>query len=454
MDPLGGKMAVTPSPTSISTKLQRIADLARQHPETAFTTLAHHITLDLLHEAFKRTRKDGAPGIDGRTGRDYEADLEANLRSLLDRLKSGTYRAPPVRGVEIPKGKGKTRPIGIPTIEDKVLQRAVAMVLEPIYETDFRPCSYGFRPGRSTHQALEALRTAGMRMGGGWVIEVDIKSFFDTLSHEHLRNALDQRVRDGVIRRAIDKWLKAGVQKDGALTHRTEGTPQGGVISPLLANVYLHLVLDVWFETAVRPRLKGEAHLIRYADDVVILLQLEEDARRVYEVLPKRFGKFGLTLHPEKTKLVDFRRPPRRGPPEGGTAGPGTFDLLGFTLYWGRTRKGNWVIKLKTARSRLARSIRAITQWIRAHRHDDVAEQQKALTPKMRGHYQYYGVTHNSASLGAFFRAVTRQWHKWLGRRGSGPMVWPVFRQLLARLPLLQPFIAHSYFRPAANPRS
>ena len=237
-DPQAGNVARIPGREHTCTKLLRIADLARNGPGIAFTSLAHHVDMEFLHEAFARTRKDGATGVDGQTAREYAQDLEGNLASLLERFKSGSYQAPPVRGVEIPKGNGKMRPLGIPTFEDKVLQRAVVMLLEAIYEQDFRPCSYGFRPGRSAHDALEALWKEAMDMGEScWVLEVDIKSFFDTLDHGRLREFLDRRVRDGVIRRAIDKWLKAGVLKDGSIRSRTEGTPQGGVISPLLSNV-------------------------------------------------------------------------------------------------------------------------------------------------------------------------------------------------------------------------
>jgi group II intron reverse transcriptase/maturase len=266
-------MQGTPSPESVSTRLQRIAELARKTPELAFTTLAHHIDVELLHEAYRRTRKDGATGIDGQTATEYAANLEGNLQSLLNRFKSGTYRAPPVRRVYIPKADGRTlRPIGIPTFEDKVLQRAVTMVLEAIYEQDFLDCSYGFRPNRSAHQALEALWRGLMEMGGGVVIEVDIKSYFDTVEHRHIRSFLDKRVRDGVLRRAIDKWLKAGVFEEGSVHRADEGSPQGGVVSPLLSNIYLHEVLDTWFATDVVPRLRAKAFMVRYADDAVIVL--------------------------------------------------------------------------------------------------------------------------------------------------------------------------------------
>src|ERR1700730_18511679 len=349
-------MAGAAEPDPVSTKQQQIAELAKQDPHMGLFSLAHHIDLRWLYEAYLRVRKNGAPGVDGQTAADYSAHLGDNLRSLLERAKSGTYRAPPVRRVHIPKGTGdETRPIGFPTFEDKVLQRAVVMALEPIYEQDFLPCSYGFRPGRSAHQALADLWQQTKQVAGGWILEVDIRKFFDTLDHAHVRELLRQRVRDGVLLRLIDKWLKAGVLEEGCLTHPEAGTPQGGVISPLLANVFLHYVLDVWFEQEVKPRLKGHAYLIRYADDFVIGFANERDARRVLEVLPKRMAKYGLTLHPDKTRLVPFQRPSAQ-PPRGSSGGPGpqpgTFDLLGFCHYWGRSWRGNWVVKRKTMPSR------------------------------------------------------------------------------------------------------
>jgi group II intron reverse transcriptase/maturase len=302
----------TNSPT-ISTKLERIAQLARDYRGKPLNPLAHFIDEEWLHEAHRRTRKDGGLGVDRQSASQYAEQLEENLRSLLGRAKSGTYRAPPVRRVHIPKGDGsQTRPIGIPTFEDKILQRAVAMVLEGVYEQEFHDFSYGFRPGRSALQALEVVQNVAVRMGGGWVLEVDIEKFFDTLDHGKLREILSQRVRDGVMLRLIGKWLKAGVMEGGQLSHPEAGTPQGGVISPLLANVYLHEVLDEWFVRDVKPRLKGQAQLVRYADDAVFVFARKEDAERVLAVLPKRFGKYGLKLHPDKTRLVPFHRPDRK----------------------------------------------------------------------------------------------------------------------------------------------
>jgi len=304
----------------VSTRQQRIAELARQFPQRGFTSLNHHLDRHWLHEAYLRVRRDGAAGVDGQTADDYQRDLQANLDSLLERAQSGTYRAPPVRRAYIPKGdgSGEQRPLGIPTFEDKVLQRAVLMVLEPIYEQDFYDCSYGFRPHRSAHQALGALWQHLLQDEGGWVLEVDIRKFFDTLDHARLLELLSRRVRDGVLLRLIGKWLNAGVWEEGRTTHPTTGSPQGGVISPLLANIYLHYVLDEWWEQEVKPRLKGRAFLVRYADDFVLVFTDKGDAQRVHEVLPKRFGRFGLTVHPGKTRLVPFRNPavrPGRGGP-------------------------------------------------------------------------------------------------------------------------------------------
>jgi group II intron reverse transcriptase/maturase len=335
-------------------------------------------------------------------------------------------------------------------LEDKVLQRAVVMLLEPIYEQDFDPGSYGFRPRRSAHQALEDLWKRTMDNGGGWILEVDIRKFFDTLDHAFLREFLQLRVRDGVLNRLIGKWLKAGVMEEGNVSYPDAGSPQGGVISPLLANVFLHYALDTWFRQEVQPRLRGRAHLIRYADDFVILFTHEEDARRVMEVLPKRFGKYGLTLHPDKTRLVPFDRPSRKaiGCEDDRKNGPGTFDLLGFTHYWGRSRKGGWSVMRQTASKRLSRAVRSIAQWCRDHRHRPVCEQHAILSQKVRGHYAYYGITGNARALKDFLCAVHRAWRKWLARRNRlREMTWERFNRLLRRYRLPPPKIVHSYVK-------
>jgi RNA-directed DNA polymerase len=443
--------------TTVSTKQERIAGLAKQSPQMAFTSLAYLMDIDWLKEAYRRTRKDGAVGVDGVTAEDYERDLEGNLQRLLDRAKSGTYQAPPVRRVHIPKGGSatETRPLGIPTLEDKVLQRAVVMLLEPIYEQDFLDCSHGFRGGRSAHQALDSFRNQLMDCRGGWVLEVDIRKFFDTLDHGHLRTFLRLRVRDGVLLRLIDKWLKAGVMEDGSVSYPEAGAPQGGVASPLLSNVFLHYVLDLWFERDVKPRLRQRAFLVRYADDFVIGFRDQGDAQRVLEVLPKRFGKYGLSVHPTKTRLVPFCPPPAKAAGQSGPGAgrPGTFDLLGFTHYWGRSLRGYWVIKLKTAADRFSRSVRSIDQWCRDNRHLALSEQQQKLNEKLRGHYAYYGVTGNSGALSRFLWEVQRRWRKWLYRRSrTRSMNWARFRRLLQRYPLAGVRTVRSAYRHAANP--
>jgi RNA-directed DNA polymerase len=358
--------------------------------------------------------------------------------------------------VPIPKGtRGDTRPIGIPTFEDKVLQRAVVMALEAVYEQDFLDCSYGFRPGRSAHQALDAVWQQTLALGGGWIVEVDIQKFFDTLDHAHLRELLRHRIRDGVLLRLIGKWLKAGVLEEGSLSFPEAGTPQGGVVSPLLANVYLHYVLDVWFERVVKPRLKGRAFLVRYADDFVMGFACEGDARRVLEVLPKRFGKYGLTLHPDKTRLVPFRRPlyPTDREDTGGGDSPGTFDLLGFTHHWIRSRRGFWVVRRQTAQNRLSRALRTIAQWCRFNRHQSIKEQHHTLVQKLRGHFAYYGITGNGSALWQFREAVKRIWWKWLSRRRRrGILSWMAFERLLKRYALPNSKVVHSVYRRLGQP--
>jgi RNA-directed DNA polymerase len=441
-------MPGTPRPDPVSTKRQRIAELARDCPDMAFTNLAHHIDIEWRLTAHAQTRRDGAVGVDGQTADDYEVNLEANLQDLLDRAKSGTYVAPPVRRVHIPKAGSatETRPLGIPTYEDKILQRAVLMVLEPVYETDFLDVSHGFRPGRGAHGALESLWKQEMKLGGDWVVDVDLRKFFDTIDHGHLREFLKRRVRDGVIVRLIGKWLNAGVLEEGVLTIPDDGTPQGGVISPLLANIFLHYVLDEWFEEEVRPRLKGEAFVIRYADDFVIGVAREDDALRIMDVLPKRMSKYGLTVHPEKTRLVRFE-PPRaddseteeRDPPE-----PRTFDFLGFTHYWGRSQRGAWVVKRKTANSRLRRAISALSEWCRKNLHLPIQEQHQKLTQKLRGHYGYYGIIGNFASLQKFREGARRIWRCRLSRRRRGrPLTWPRFLRLEKRYSLPRARVVH-----------
>lgn len=399
-------MQETQRSVDMSTSLLRLAKLGRDHPQRCFTNINQYLTKDLLRTAFYQTRKDGATGIDGQTAEDYASNLEDNLESLLNRAQSGRYVAPPVRRAYVPKGTGR-RPIGIPTFEDKVLQRAIVMLLERLYEPLFHPHSFGYRPNKSAHQALRLLR---QRLGqeGGHVVELDIQGFFDHLDKRHLREFLRQRIGDGVILRLINKWLKAGVMERGALHYPDYGSPQGGVISPLLANVYLHYVLDCWFEEEVRSRLKGRGSLIRFADDAVLILRNVQDAGRVMDVLPKRFGRYGLTLHPEKTCVTVFKPKWKC-----------SIDFLGFTHYWSKTRRGHWCVQRKTMKSRFVRAVKAIGQWCRLNRHKPLFEQQIKLSQKLRGHYAYFGISGNIAALKRLRYVVEQIWVKWLKRRSQ-----------------------------------
>jgi group II intron reverse transcriptase/maturase len=321
------------------------------------------------------------------------------------------------------------------------------MVLEPLYETEFLDCSYGFRPGRSAHDALDTLWKKLMEMGGGWIIDLDIRKFFDTLDHSHLREILKSRVCDGVLLRLIGKWLNAGVLEKGEVSYPERGTPQGGVVSPMLSNIYLHTVLDRWFAQEVCPRLRGKAFEIRFADDAVLVFAQKEDAERVMAVLPKRFGKYGLTIHPEKTRMIQFSKPQKR---DGGSQEPpvgAAFNFLGFTHYWGQSRKGIWVVKRKTETSRFTRALKKVAQWCRWNRHQSLGEQRRALAAKLQGHYSYYGITGNGRCLGNFRYQVLRVWHKWLARRSRGhPMPWVRFYALLSQYPLPSVRVVHSCY--------
>ncbi len=427
-------MAGPSTPTTIRTKQARIANLAKQLGEKPLRSISYHMDLDWLREAYRRTRKKGAVGVDGQTADDYAENLEENLQSLLDRAKSGSYRAPPVRRVHIPKGDGsKTRPIGIPTFEDKILQRAVKMLLEPIYEGEFYDFSYGFRPNRSAHDALKVLDRGLHGMHGGWVLDVDLSSFFDTLNHGKLRELLRQRVVDGVVVRLIGKWLRAGVLEGGVVTHPETGSPQGGVISPLLANIYLHVVLDAWWNEEILAQLQGNAFLVRYADDFVICFSKRKEAERVLAALRERVEAFGLALHPEKTKLIQFWRPRQ----DGKGKKPGTFEFLGFSHYWGRSRKGKHTLMRKTASGRFSRALKALNVWMRRARHVPIAKQAMTLRSKLRGHFNFYGIRGNSRSINHFAYEARRLWRKWLGRRSQRAFLsWKKFNRILRKYPL------------------
>lgn len=442
-------MSGAPKPIGMSPELRRIAERAQRDRKTQFTSLAHLLTVEALEEAWAALKKRSSVGIDGVTAQEYERDLRGNLERLHARLRAGQYMAPPVRRAYVPKEGGASRPIGVPTIEDKIVQAAVARILSAIYEADFLPCSYGFRPRRSAHQALDALDQAIFRGKVSWVLEMDLSTFFDSMDHGVLRMFVEHRVRDRSLLRLIAKWLHAGVFEAGVVYHPVTGTPQGGVISPILANVYLHYALDLWAEKVMRPKLQGEFYMVRYADDVVFAFQYQADAEGFATALRGRLGKFGLQVNEAKTRLIEFGRFAANHA-AGQNRKPATFDFLGFTHSCGRTRTGQFKVNRRTAATRLRRAITRVTAWCRGHRHLPVPDQWRYLCSVLRGHYQYYGLTGNIASLKSFRAALRRGWRQWLDRRSQrGRMSWGRFGQLLLRHPLPAAWLPHSVYRRA-----
>ncbi len=438
---LGGKMGDTLRSQTISTQLQQIAEQACRYPDMVFTTLAHRITVDFLKEACRRLRKKAAPGVDQVTAEEYAENLEENLKALHKRLREGRYKAPPVKRVWINKEKGKKRPIGIAAFEDKIVQRAVEMLISPIYEQMFYNFSFGYRRGRSAHQALNELREKCKQMNIGWVVSADITGLFDNINRSLLQDMIKQKVNDGSILRLIGKWLNAGVMEAGQITYPDNGTPQGSVISPILSNIFLHYVLDEWFVKEAKPRMKGQVFIIRFADDFIIGCEYERDAERLLDVLPKRFNRFGLELHPDKTILVSFRKPKPNSSGKGG----GTFDFLGFTHYWAISRRGYWVIKRKTAQKKFRRTVKALWKWCRENRHEPFNWQYKVLCSKIRGHYQYYGIRGNYRMLARTLYYAERAWRFWLSRRSrKGILFWRKFERLMERFPFPKPRIVHN----------
>ena len=443
----------------VSTKQQRIAEIARHKRGEPLTLLHHYIDEEWLRSAYSQLRKESAPGIDGQTVLEYGQDLANNVKSLLKRAKIGTYRAPAVRRAMIPKpGKKKeSRPLGIPTMEDKVLQKAVLMLLEPIYELEFYEFSYGFRKGKSQHQALDYLWQGIMGRNIQWIIDLDIRKFFDTVKHEILRKLLHNRVRDGVITRIIGKWLKAGVLEDGSIHYSDEGTPQGGIVSPLLSNIYLHEAMDKWFVEVVQPRLRGRSLIVRFADDVILGFENKAEADKVLLALTRRFERYGLELHPEKTRLVYFGKPGKPG--ESVDSGEDedenrkgsrrrSFDFLGFTHYWGKSLRGYWVVKRKTSSKKFREKLATMNEWCKKHRHFPINYQYGKLCQKLKGHYAYYGITGNMRGMQRYLDKVKRIWKKWLCRRSwKNRLNWEKFNELMTqRCPLPPARVVHSIY--------
>jgi RNA-directed DNA polymerase len=430
------------SPQTVSTKLAWIAKQSEHNPTRVFTTLAHFMDEDFLTEAFYQLRKDAAAGIDEISATEYGVNLGERIKDLHRRMVLGEYRAQPARRVWIPKGDGGQRPLAILVLEDKIVQRAVAMILEAIYESHFCDFSCGFRRHFSAHTAIIDLRQQCLKLGINWIIDADIRKFFDTISWEQLRKILQKRMNDGAILRLIGMWLHVGVLEEGQVVNQELGTPQGAPISPVLANIFLHEVLDEWFQNVVRPRMKRNCFMVRYADDFVMGFSVKGEAERVFKVLPKRFERYGLSIHPEKSRLVQFSRPYwKRG------KGPGSFAFLGFTHYWAKTLRGGWTIKRKTQGKRLSRFMSGIGEWCRGHRHEPVAEQHRTLSSKLRGHYQYYGVRGNFKMLEVAYEHTRVMWKKWLRRRNSkNRMSWERFAEEVERtLRLPLPQIMHVF---------
>lgn len=409
----------------MQTSLQGIAKRAKEQKKHRFQDLYRMLDEEFLLESWRDIRKDAAFGVDRVSAEEYEQNLGENIRDLVERLKRGRYRAKLVRRKYIPKGEGKMRPLGIPATEDKLLQVAVKRILETIYEQDFQRCSFGYRPRVGALDAVDKL-TVKLQFGKyNFVVEADIKSFFDNVDHEWMTRMLKERIDDGPFLRLITKWLKAGIlEPDGEVIHPVTGTPQGGIVSPILANVYLHYVLDLWFQKVVKKHCRGEACLIRYADDFVCGFQYQKDAERFYNAMGKRLGKFGLKLSPEKTKVIEFRRDQQ--------SGKNSFDFLGFEFRWGKDRSGKPHLKRRTSRKKLRKSLKNFTDWCKANRHLRLEELFKKLNAKLRGYYNYYGVIGNSASLMEFFKHATRILFKWLNRCSQHrSYTWRGFQELI-----------------------
>jgi len=426
--------------------LDRVNQAAQRDKRTRFTALLHHIDVERLGRVFTRLRRNASAGVDGETVAQYEQHLEDNLRALCARVHSGRYRPYPVRRVYIPKSDGGQRPLGIPALEDKLVQGAVADVLQAIYETDFLHCSYGFRPGRNAHQALDALHTGIMSQCVNWVLDADIRRFFDSVDHEWMLRMLAQRIADPRVIRLIHQWLTAGILESGEWQPSETGTPQGAAISPLLANIFLHYALDVWATLWIRNHARGKVTFIRYADDFVIGCQYRLDALAMMEALAQRLGKFGLSLHVEKTRLIEFGRLPALDHARRGERRLETFNFLGFTHYCGWTRDGRFVVKRKTQSQRITRKLKALRVEARRRMHEPVGDQHVWLCQVVRGHNAYYGLPCNVDALKAFVWQVRRIWYHVLQRRErTGRFTWQRFLELLTRCPLPTPTITHPY---------
>jgi len=430
---------------SVSQALDRIRQAAKLRKEERFTSLLHHVNVDLLRLSFFALKKNAAPGVDGLAWRDYEADLESHLEDLHKRVQRGAYRALPSRRQYIPKADGRQRPIAICALEDKIVQRAVGTVLNAIYEEDFLGISYGFRPERSQHDALDALMVGISTKKVNWILEVDIRSFFDEVNRDWLTRFVEHRIADPRILRLIQKWLKAGVLENGVVTDSEKGTGQGTVISPLLANIYLHYVFDLWAQRWRRREATGDMIIVRYADDIVVGFEHESDARRFWAAMRERLQKFSLSLHPNKTRLVEFGRFAAANRKRRGLGKPETFAFLGFTLVCSQSRRGRFLIKRRSRSDRMKAKLKDISNGLRQRMHQSIPEQGKWLKQVVTGYFGYHAVPTNSAALVTFRDGITARWRWTLHRRSQkSALTWPRMKKL-ANDWLPKPLILHPW---------
>ncbi len=429
------------------TKLSLISGHARKDRTCRFTSLAHLLDEEYLRDCYHSLNRNKAVGIDSVSWREYGADLDGNLTQLVSRLKRKKYKPLPARRVYIPKNERETRPLGISALENKIVERGITWILQSIYEQDFLDCSYGFRPERSSHQALKQLNDLIMFQPVSHIVEADIKGFFDNVDHEKLMDFIRIRISDTSLLNLISKFLKAGYMDSGQLVLTDKGTPQGSILSPMLANIFLHYVLDEWFETTVKSHVRGYCELIRYADDFVCVVRYADDAERIEKALSGRFGKYGLEIHPTKSRKFSFGRFERENAGKQNRR-PNTFDFLGFTHYCDVSRRGNFKVGRKTARKKFSAKCREMNDWLRAIRNQvKTKDWWKILEAKLRGHFQYYGVSENSSSIKKFYKLTIRMVLKWLNRRSQKrKMSWDKFRKYLEHYPLPQPRIVHKFY--------
>lgn len=434
------KNSLSPNEIKFRTKLDRLSATTKEIKGEALKTLAHFIDLDWLYASWRCLNKQSASGLDKVSANQYAEDLDENLKSLLKEMKNGSYRPIPLRRVYIPKTKGRRRPLGIPATKDKLAQQSVSLILNEIYEQEFLKMSYGYRPGKTAHQAINAVKEAIVTGKVSWVVDIDIKSFFDEMDHEWLIKFLSHKIADKNILGLIRKWLKAGVFEEGKIHRVSTGTPQGGVISPVLANVYLHYVIDLWVTKIVPKHIEGTMHSFRYADDCLFCFQRLQDAIRFKKSLIKRLAKFGLRLNETKSQLCRFGRYAERNRKRLKEKRK-TIQFLGFTLYNKISQKGKYTVGCRTASKKIRQAMNNVTEWCKENRHQKLLWQARYLNAVLRGHYNYYGVTHNFPSINAFYRHVQWAWQRYLSRRSQRRLSWEKFHKIMERYPLIKPYL-------------